>query len=132
MIGRLLITALIQMFEKTFQPFHDVFVSVIEIACVPWVCDVPILACEFQQPVNFSIRVAADDAVQSSNIFLVHDDEIVEIIVILPRHLACAPLFKGYANLPQLGFCASMNVVSDFFSAGGGGFDVKFLAAAGF
>lgn len=71
------------------------------------------------------LRVTARDPLHIADIGVVHADQIIEIPVILLRHLARPVGDKRDSLLPQLVHRAVMGRIADLLAAGGGGVDVE-------
>lgn len=115
-----------------FQTLHRVRIGDIEIPGIPWIRDITPAAGKFQQFADLMVGISARNTLHIADIPVIHTDQKIEFLIILPGHLARPVIPAGNSFLLKFLPGTIMYAVADFFTAGGRGVDKEIgLPAAG-
>lgn len=76
-----------QIFQKCITALCYILISLIKISGIPRVRNIPVRACKAQKLIHLPVRISLQHPVKILNIPLIHTDNVIGILIILPRNL---------------------------------------------
>ena len=102
-----------QFLQQCTAPGIHITVGDVEVAGVPWVCNVTFLADVGEESANFAVGIAAYETVEVVHVLGIHADDDVECAVVGGGHERCTSLAEWDAMRAQDFACAAMGVAAD-------------------
>ena len=106
--------------QQTFAAFPNIAPCGLKITRVPRVGDIARAVRVIHQKADFVLGVFAKHAFQVAEIVAVHGNDLVEIIIILPRHLASRFACATYAVFGKYASRRRIDGIADFLGRSGG------------
>ena len=78
-----------------------------------------------EQEADLVVGVVGNDAADAVEVLLIHEYEVVEIVIVVAGDLSCGMLCAVYAMGFECAQCHGVNWVAYFLTAGGGGVDLE-------
>lgn len=113
-IGRVsYLLAFCQFPQQCTAPRIDITVGDVEVAGVPRVGNIALLADVGEESANLAVGIAASEAVEVVRVLGIHADDDVECAVVGGGHERCTSLVEWDAMCAQYFACAAMGVAAD-------------------
>lgn len=113
---RLLQTAL----QQGGTPFGQIAVSDFKIAGVPRISYIA-----RQEKTDLVLRILWDDTMEIAEVVMVHEDQMVEMLIVPPCHLTGEMGNTGDFMMLERGYSWRIHGISDFFGRGGRGINLE-------